>query len=365
MKHLFPITNNIFSNFTLRLSLTLVIAFIVSVGIVVTSTIAQTNQQATGDADSLITSIFEIAPIGMPVVKYMDVPASAKGPAIDPVKGYRIQELGKGLYIVTDNAYQSMFMVYEKGVVVIDAPPSYAKYIRKAIAEVTNNPVTHIVYSHSHSDHIGGAKNLGSNPVIIAHEETKRLLERANDPSRPLPTVAFQNHYRLKAGSQILVLSYHGIAHQPGNIFIYAPIQKTLMVVDLISPGWMPFRRLHMVQNVRGHYDQVEEIRKLNFDTLVGGHVARTGTKADVELYSEFLSDLKTAAAESIKTTKFGIGLDPRDLLNPWATFDNHIDRAVALCVSKLTPKWATKLAAYDIYIWDQCYTVDQSLRID
>ena len=58
-----------------------------------------------------------IAPIGARIEKYITVNESAKGPAIDPAKGYRVQELGKGLYMVTDNIYQSMFLVYEKGVV--------------------------------------------------------------------------------------------------------------------------------------------------------------------------------------------------------------------------------------------------------
>ncbi len=144
----------------------------------------------------------EIAPIGVRVDKYLDVPESAKQPAIDPAKGYRIQELGKGLYLVTDNAYQSMFMVYEKGVVVIDAPPSYAQYIPKAIREITDKPITHLVYSHSHADHIGGAKSLGGSPIIIAQEETRRLLLRANDPNRPLPTVTFRDRLRSKPAAK-------------------------------------------------------------------------------------------------------------------------------------------------------------------
>ncbi len=53
-----------------------------------------------------------IAPIGVRIGKYIDVPASAQGPALDPVKGYRLQDLGKGLYMITDNAYQSMFLIY-------------------------------------------------------------------------------------------------------------------------------------------------------------------------------------------------------------------------------------------------------------
>jgi hypothetical protein len=30
-----------------------------------------------------------------------------------------------------------------------------------------------------------------------------------------------------------------------------------------------------------------------------------------------------------------------------------------------MTPKWSAKMAAYDVYIWDQCYAMEQSLRID
>ena len=27
--------------------------------------------------------------------------------------------------------------------------------------------------------------------------------------------------------------------------------------------------------------------------------------------------------------------------------------------------EWSTKLGGYDVYIWDQCYAMEQSLRID
>ena len=58
--------------------------------------------------------------------------------------------------MVTDNAYQSMFLVHDRGVVVIDAPHSYSAHLSTAIAQVTQQPITQVVYSHSHIDHIGG-----------------------------------------------------------------------------------------------------------------------------------------------------------------------------------------------------------------
>jgi glyoxylase-like metal-dependent hydrolase (beta-lactamase superfamily II) len=306
-----------------------------------------------------------IAPIGERIGKYMEVPAAAVGPAIDPAKGYRLQDLGGGLHMITDNVYQSMVLVYDEGVVVIDAPPSFAQHIPAAIAEVTTKPITHVIYSHAHIDHIGGTKSLGGRPVIVAHDETKRLLARAEDPNRPLPTVTFSDRYALRVGTQVLELSYHGSAHQPGNIFISASAQRVLMVVDVVFPGWMPWRRFALAQDVPGYFAQVEEIRQMEWETLVGGHVARTGTHADVDLQVEFNNDIKRAAAAALSSTELAAGLNPQDKGNPWALFDDYIDRVAAQCVDALAPKWASKLAAFDVYIWDQCYAMEQSLRID
>ncbi len=326
------------------------------------SGVAGNGDSADGEA---YENMLSIAPIGVRIGKYMNVPASSRGPAIDPSKGYRLQDLGSGLYMVTDNVYQSMILVYEDGVVVIDAPPSYAARIPQAIAEVTNKPITHIVYSHSHADHIAGAKSLGGSPVIVAHDETLRLLERANDPNRPLPTSTFLDRHTLRVGKQTLELSYHGNGHEPGNIFINAPAQRVLMVVDVVFPGWMPWRRFALAQDIPGYFAQVEEIRRMDWDTFVGGHTARTGTRADVDVQAEFNRDVRQAAANALAATKLGVGLNPADKDNPWAVFDNFIDRVAAQCVNTLTPKWSSRLAAFDVYIWDQCYAMEQSLRIE
>ena len=87
-----------------------------------------------------------------PEITILPVPATSQGPAIDAAKGYQTQELGAGFFLVTDNMYQSFFLVYEKGVIVIDAPPSYAVHIPKAVAAVTPLPITHLIYSHGDFD---------------------------------------------------------------------------------------------------------------------------------------------------------------------------------------------------------------------
>jgi glyoxylase-like metal-dependent hydrolase (beta-lactamase superfamily II) len=345
---------------------------VVAAGVVTIAAIAWTgavirarSMAAPGAAGAPYANMPSIAPIGVRMDRYLDVPAFAKGPAVDAAKGYRTQKLGEGLYLIADGAYQSVFMTFEDGVVVVDAPPSYAAKIRNAVSEVTDKPITHLIYSHSHADHIGGAGILGGSPIIIAHAETNRVLKRDNDPNRPLATVTFTDRYRLAVGSQTLELSYREAAHAPGNIYIHAPKQRTLMIVDVIFPGWMPWRRFAVAQDIPAFFAQVREINRWDFDTLVGGHVARTGTRADVATQLEFMEDLKAAAEAALKGTTPGQGLAESDLANPWAIFDHYIDRVVVDCVNRVTSKWSTRLAAFDVYIWDQCYSMEQSLRID
>jgi glyoxylase-like metal-dependent hydrolase (beta-lactamase superfamily II) len=152
----------------------------------------------------------------------------------------------------------------------------------------------------------------------------------------------------------VLELSYHGNGHQPGNIFIHAPAQRVLMVVDVVFPGCVPWRRLALAKDIEGYVAQVEQISQMDWDTVVGGHVARTGTHADVQLQGDFNRDLKQAATAALAATTPGAGLYPSDKDNPWALYDDFVDRLAAQCVSALTPKWSSRLAVFDVFIWDQ-----------
>lgn len=342
-----------------------ILAVALVMGLATTADVYAASEAPPGQPGVPYHNMPSLAPIGVRTDRYLPIPKEEQVPAIDPAKGYRTELLGRGLYMVTDNGYQSMFMVYENGVVVIDAPPSYSTHIRQAIAEVTDKPITYVIYSHAHVDHIGGVNDLGVKVPVIAQQETLRLLREANDPRRPLPTITFKDHYKLKVGSQVLELSYPGSPHEPGNTWIYAPEQKVLMVVDMVFPGWMPWRRFALAKDVPGYFKQVAEIDKVPFEKLVGGHVNRWGTHADVEKQLEFMNDVKAAAATALKSTQPGEEMDEADKQNMWAVYDNFIDRVVVKCMNAVTPKWQSQLAGYDVFIWDQCYAMEQSLRID
>src|SRR5215472_2845867 len=123
--------------------------------------------------------------------KYVPVLPSVKANfwKIDPAIGYAVKSFGGGVYVVSDNGWQSAFLVTDEGVIVFDAPESYGKGIPGAIANVTDKPVKMLVYSHGHKDHIGGSaafKGVKDLQIVATEGVTKFLTDQA-DPNRLQP----------------------------------------------------------------------------------------------------------------------------------------------------------------------------------
>jgi glyoxylase-like metal-dependent hydrolase (beta-lactamase superfamily II) len=303
----------------------------------------------------------------------IQLPEATKGPPI-PAKGYLVQQIRDGLYWLTDGGYQTMFMVTDKGVVAVDAPPSIGNNYLNAIAEVTTKPVTYVIYSHAHIDHIGTAGIFPKNATFIAQQETAAELQRAKSVAKnastvsPIPTVTFTKNYTLQIGNQTLKLDYYGVNHSPGNIFIYAPKQKALMLVDVIFPGWVPYPNLATSKDVAG-FIQAHDIALNNYDfnTFVGGHITKLGTRNDVMVQREFVSDLEKAAAQANEQVSFGeiakqVGGGQQPLIFSLA---KRADAVSEICVNNMLPKWENRLGGAQQFMSTHCFTMAQSGRID
>src|SRR5258706_7524401 len=188
---------------------------------------------------------------------YAPIPRSALGPALNDHK-YYVGRVQRNLYWVTDGVYQSAFLTTPDGVVLFDAPPSIGNNLRLAVDEITaangvTNRVTHLVYSHHHADHAGASSLFDGDVVRIGHEETRRLLERDNDPARPLPEVTFADTYTLEVGGERAELAWHGPNHSPDNIYIHFPGHDTLMFIDVVNAGWVPIYNVNLSEDVPRH----------------------------------------------------------------------------------------------------------------
>ena len=293
------------------------------------------------------------------------LPGGAMGPQIDFSKGYLVEEINDGLYWVTEGAYQGMFLVTGEGVIAVDAPPSIGQNYLNAIAEVTDEPITHVIYSHSHIDHIGAASMFPENATIISHKWTADKLQLREDPNRPVPTITFEDKYTLEVGSQILELEYHGPIHVPGNIFIYAPQHKVLMVVDVIFPGWTPFKDLALAEDVPFFLYAHEKILEYDFDTFVGGHLTRLGTPEDVQIQKEYFDDIQKNAEIANQQVDFmAIGQEV-GFENLWLVFQIYADTITQQCADATIPDWIDRLGGADLFTYDHCWKVSESQRID
>ncbi len=300
------------------------------------------------------------------------IPESARGPAI-PEKGYLVEEIRDNLYWVTDGSYNAMFLVTDEGVVTVDAPPSIGQNYLKAIAEVTDKPITHVIYSHAHLDHIGAAGIFPKNATYIAHQATGSELQLAKSLASnisaipPVPTVTFPENYTLQVGNQTLELNYYGDNHMPGNLFIYAPNQKALMLVDVVFPGWVPFLYLAIADNVTGFIKAHDIVLdNYDFDTFVGGHLTRLGTRDDVVTQQEFVSDLEKEAAKANSEVQFGdIAAQVGNTEDIWLLFSKYVDAVDQNCVQTMLPKWENRLAGADALMPTHCYAMTQAGRVD
>ena len=306
------------------------------------------------------------------------IPDIAKGPQIPSEKGYLIEKIGEDLYWLTNGVYQAMFFVTEKGVVAVDAPPSIGINYLKAIEEVTDKKITHIIYSHPHADHISAASMFPSDAVYITHEETAaKLISRKNSnrkyefghfsggSSVPLPTITFLDNYTLKVGTQIIELSYAGINHEPGIIFIYAPMQKVLMFVDVIDPGWIPFKRLAHADNTIGFITAYDKVMSFDFDMFIGGHLNRFGTRGDIMLHGEYMRDLEESAIEALESITFSSVAKKVGYSNTFLLFGSYIDAVSDEYEKLMLPKWIGRLGGADIFTIDNCSQMISSLRLE
>lgn len=170
-------------------------------------------------------------------------------------------------------------------------------------------------------------------------------------------------------GNQTLELSYKGLNHLEGNIFIYAPAATTLMLVDVVFPGWAPFSGLAVSANIPGWIRAHDQILDYDFKTYIGGHVGWYGTREDVVTQKQYVNDLLTNCASAInggfnvsEAVSETVAANPG---NQWATFKAYLRAAADLCAETTNRKWTGKLAGSDVFGWENAYKMVESLRIE
>jgi glyoxylase-like metal-dependent hydrolase (beta-lactamase superfamily II) len=287
----------------------------------------------------------------------------AKAPDIDAHKGYLVEKLKPNIYMITEGAYESVFVTTGKGVVLFDAPPSFAPHISEAVAETSAEPIAMLVYTHMHVDHIGGAGLiLQQHPRmdILAEEGTAEFLREMDDPHRPVPTRTFKDHYALRIGSLTANMTL-GHWHCPeGDLLISIPDRKFLIAIDAFSSGATPFMDLDLTMNMHEYLKFFDQLEAMDVDIMVPGHHSTPATKEDVEIAKSYVSDVNNTVTRILGEDHQALkerAIQKYGPANGWAIASVLINCEVNECAQEIQSRWVKRLEGVDIWAASHCRT--------
>lgn len=212
------------------------------------------------------------------------------------------------------------FVVTPTGVVVIDAlgSPELARRLVAQIAQITPKPITHVIVTHYHADHIYGLqtfKALGAR--VIAHRaalaylnsDTARLRLAAS--RQELAPWVDENTQLLQADEwldQAQVLTVGGVkfeinpvgpAHTPEDLVVYLPSEKVLFAGDLVFRSRIPY----VGQADSRHWiTALDSLLKFDTQVIVPGHGPLSSeARKDMQLTRDYLIYLRTTMGQAAK----------------------------------------------------------------
>jgi cyclase len=272
--------------------------------------------------------LLSLSALGTPPAAAGGQSASPPPPSPAPIQ---VEKLADNLYLLRgggrtvqlggvtlSNAGNTLAFVTTSGVVLVDTKlPGSARPILDKLKEITDKPVTTIVNTHTHFDHVGGNVEFAAGTLIVAHENTARLMREmrpvSGGPAQPnlfkesggrgLPTRTFKDRMTLGRGAERIELYYFGRAHTDGDAWVVFPAQGVLHVGDVFAHKVVP---LLDTSNGGSGVEYPRTIAKAvaaltNVDTIISGHYPGTLTMADLRTYGEFTREFVQAVRAAKK----------------------------------------------------------------
>jgi glyoxylase-like metal-dependent hydrolase (beta-lactamase superfamily II) len=233
-----------------------------------------------------------------------------------------VDKLKDNLFVLRGGGGNTAAFVTANGVVVVDTKnPGWGQPLIDKIKTLTDKPVTTIINTHTHFDHVSGNVEFPATVDVITHENTKAYMEHPNpvyglqtappeniftkNGGRGLPKRTFKDTLTIGRGADEVQLRYFGRAHTGGDAFVIFSAHRVMHVGDTFPNRDLPI----MDKNSGG--SGVDYARTMasaaaakNVDTIINGHNAATTTPADVRLYSEFIADFVKFVQDARKAGK-------------------------------------------------------------
>ena len=231
------------------------------------------------------------------------------------------------------------FVVTPAGVVVIDAlgSPELADRLSAEIRKITTQPITHVILTHYHADHIYGLQRLKARGAhIIAHRaglvylnsDTARL--RLDASRQQLgPWIDAQTHLveadewidakkELVVGGVRFQIEPVGPSHTPEDLAIYLPSERVLFAGDLVFRSRIPY----VGQADSRHWiAALDNLLKFDARVIVPGHGSlSTEPRKDIQMTHDYLVYLRDSMGKAARN------LEPFEeayMTTDWSRFEH------------------------------------------
>jgi|SRR5262245_22526648 len=231
-----------------------------------------------------------------------------------PQQGPMVVEVDKikdNLWVLKGGGGNTAVFLTGSGVVVVDAKnPGWGKPILDKIKELTPKPITTLINTHTHGDHVSGNVEFPATVEVITQENTKANMEKMDifkqNSNRGMAKKTFKDKMSIGRGADEIDLYYFGPGHTNGDAIVVFPALRTAHLGDLFAGKGLP-----LVDSANGgsvlHY--AETLNKVhggvkNVDTIINGHMPTTTTWADLKTFAEFNQDFLTWAQGALKSGK-------------------------------------------------------------
>ncbi len=225
----------------------------------------------------------------------------------------RVKELAEGVYSYEQlrSAGEewfttvSMFVITSEGVLVADGQGNVEETQRlvDTIAEMTEQPITHVVIASDHGDHTAGNVAFPGDASFIAHPTSAQVLQAAanrwdpesNAPPVVLPTELVEDEAILEMGGREIQILFRGRAHTGGDLVVYLPEERILFMSEAYLHRVFPAMRTAFPTE---WVQMIERVQAMDVDTYVPGH----GFVDSPEILREELEIYRQAMVQVIET---------------------------------------------------------------
>jgi cyclase len=228
-----------------------------------------------------------------------------------PAQPLAIEKVAANLHVITGNGGNTAVFVASKGVVLVDTKlANNGQQILDRVKAVTDKPITHIVNTHTHGDHVGSNEFFPATVEIVAHENTAANMTKMKNFAEPatkhgLPDRTFTDRHTLLSGDDAIDLYYFGSAHTNGDAFIVFRNLRVMHAGDAFPGAQAPIMDANnggSGVNYPGTLAKAASSIK-NVTTVIPGHSAVTTWQAFVD-YGEFIKSWVSSVQASAKAGK-------------------------------------------------------------